>query len=674
MQQKASAPTRLALPYKPDKMDGLVSAAICLLVLVYYLLTMLKGLYWYDSAELALAANSFGVAHPPGQPGWVVLASLWQQWLPGDALWLLNAFSAICAALGVVLLYHLVGMLLSYKLGNRGKVLLVLTVLWFAWQPLMWRQATRIEVYPLAGLFALIHFYWLARMHLLASWQRLTKRQLTILGLLVGLTASVHPIVGLIAALLQLLVLLPLFFRSKDDSRYYLSMVPRVLLAIVLPLSIYLYLFMVTVDANKIAWGDFSSFKGLWNFITAKDYVSNLQATTGDRLLHLFRWIVYTSKQGLWMLYVGVTVIFFWPTKKLWYYRAILAIYVGAMFVYIASNKPFYPENPDLFGTLIPTYYLMMVATCISAVMVYKRLIEKHWRIVYVCILTLMLALSVFQFNGRRQLYVNRSMNQAPKEWVHSVLSGVSEMARQDDELLIFVSNTDHFFYPSLYLQLRERAFPNVVVFLYGAASSSWYWNFLKQRYPQLHFPKNNFTNRQERTAAFLQANAHRQVFFEWRGLGASFTPGKFLCAQSAYVAARSSCSLNKGHYKKVIEQFEDWAMNRHLWRDPDNARVLYHIALYRALDLWRQGFKVYAIEMLYRALPQDVRRGLPVLERQEILNSLAKGGSVKGSVLPDPESTFVGSLSLNLSTLGVMLAKLDLPVAIHYLSAADQL
>ena len=52
------------------------------------------GTTWYDGAELALAAATLGVAHPPGEPGYLVLASLAALVPVGDVSFRLTLLSA----------------------------------------------------------------------------------------------------------------------------------------------------------------------------------------------------------------------------------------------------------------------------------------------------------------------------------------------------------------------------------------------------------------------------------------------------------------------------------------------------------------------------------------------------------------------------------------------------
>ncbi len=60
-----------------------------------------------DSGELVLAADSLGIAHPPGYPLWVLLARLVALVPIGEVAWRVNALSALLSAAAVGLFYLL---------------------------------------------------------------------------------------------------------------------------------------------------------------------------------------------------------------------------------------------------------------------------------------------------------------------------------------------------------------------------------------------------------------------------------------------------------------------------------------------------------------------------------------------------------------------------------------
>ncbi|HEY77304.1 MAG TPA: DUF2723 domain-containing protein, partial [Thermoflexia bacterium] len=119
-----------------------------------YLATMAPGLTWAhdaaDGGELAAAAWTLGIPHPPGHPTYVLLAHLFTRLPLGGVATRTNLFSALCAAATVALV--------TYVLPRSGRrwVAAVAAGLALASAPLLWSQATVTEVHTLNGLFTAV--------------------------------------------------------------------------------------------------------------------------------------------------------------------------------------------------------------------------------------------------------------------------------------------------------------------------------------------------------------------------------------------------------------------------------------------------------------------------------------------------------------------------------------
>ena len=93
---------------------GVLSGA---LALALYLGTLAPTVTFADAGELAAAAYTLDVAHPPGFPLYLLLGKLFTLLVPwGRVVQRLNAFSALCAAATVGLL----GAALVVSLGLRS--------------------------------------------------------------------------------------------------------------------------------------------------------------------------------------------------------------------------------------------------------------------------------------------------------------------------------------------------------------------------------------------------------------------------------------------------------------------------------------------------------------------------------------------------------------------------
>ena len=121
------------------------------------------GLTWLDGGELALAAGSMGVAHPPGEPAYLVLAKLASLVPIGDLPFRLTVFSAATVAMSVGLVAWITSRMIVTLLGLANAECRVashlgggVAALAFLLAPGVQLQAVRPELYGLTILLLLL--------------------------------------------------------------------------------------------------------------------------------------------------------------------------------------------------------------------------------------------------------------------------------------------------------------------------------------------------------------------------------------------------------------------------------------------------------------------------------------------------------------------------------------
>ena len=164
-----------------------------------YLLTMDRSASWWDCGEFIATGWILGVGHPSGAPVYQLLSHLFMLLSFGNPLWvapLSNAFSALCAAITVGVLYATIR-----ELGAKPFGALV-GALCYLFCDTAWFSAVESEVYAPAMLFCSLDV-WLA-----LRWRRTgNARLLPLLGLLLGLGVGVHLMTLLVVPALALIVL-----------------------------------------------------------------------------------------------------------------------------------------------------------------------------------------------------------------------------------------------------------------------------------------------------------------------------------------------------------------------------------------------------------------------------------------------------------------------------------
>ena len=87
-----------------SRTELLCAAAIFVVALLLYTVTLAPTVTLVDSGELIVAAQGLGVAHPPGFPLWVMLAHLASLLPFGNVAVRINFSSALFAALACAML------------------------------------------------------------------------------------------------------------------------------------------------------------------------------------------------------------------------------------------------------------------------------------------------------------------------------------------------------------------------------------------------------------------------------------------------------------------------------------------------------------------------------------------------------------------------------------------
>lgn len=163
----------------PDRTLALVAAVFALLVI-----GAAPSVDWLDAGSLLSSAWVLGVAHPPGEPGWLAPARLAMLLPFGDLAFRVNLLSALCLAGCAVPLLLLVRGLVGAEEPRTEVFAVVIGLLGYGAR----MQGNRAEVY---GLVALLLLGSLA-----AAVARPGPRSSGAMGFLLGLAATVHPLLA----------------------------------------------------------------------------------------------------------------------------------------------------------------------------------------------------------------------------------------------------------------------------------------------------------------------------------------------------------------------------------------------------------------------------------------------------------------------------------------------
>ena len=236
--------------------------------LALYVATLCPGIFLLDSGELTTAAHILGVAHPPGQPLYVILAKAVTLLPFGSVAVRVNLLSALFGAGALVLLYGLTLRAARGEDRSRDAWLAPAAAggaLVLAASPALWFQSVRAEVYTLNLALCLAPVFLLAH--------RPTAARLGLTALCLGLGLCNHHFLVVLAtpAVLWLLVAHPAG-RALLRSR-------ALLLAVVVGLAALTTYALLPLRARldpALNWSDASNVQGFFDMVTARIFQSSL--------------------------------------------------------------------------------------------------------------------------------------------------------------------------------------------------------------------------------------------------------------------------------------------------------------------------------------------------------------------------------------------------------------
>jgi tetratricopeptide (TPR) repeat protein len=257
--------------------------AIFILALAIYGATLCPTVFVGDSGELAAAATTLGIAHPPGFPLWTTLGRGAVALAPGAPAVALNLLSALCTAAAAGLLAALLAMLSGRIVVSAGVALA------FALSRGVWSQAIITEVYGLNLLMTVSALTAAVAAH------GGRPRLFLLAGYLLGLGTANHPFVLLAGLPVAGLVLLPREEAQEpvsDRARRFLPMAGLFLLG----LSAYLYLPLRWTADPPVMWGGPRALGDFLDHVMRAQYGGLGEATADTSLglrLRVFGEILY---------------------------------------------------------------------------------------------------------------------------------------------------------------------------------------------------------------------------------------------------------------------------------------------------------------------------------------------------------------------------------------------
>jgi hypothetical protein len=149
----------------PPFSRALLSGVALLAPLVVYVLTLARDVTVTDSGELAAAAATLGIAHPPGYPLFTLLGWAFIHLVPVETvIFRVGLVSALAAAATALFIHRLALRLLAEpEPGSAAATGALGGALLYAFSRTPWSQAVVAEVYTLQALLVVLFLLACAR-------------------------------------------------------------------------------------------------------------------------------------------------------------------------------------------------------------------------------------------------------------------------------------------------------------------------------------------------------------------------------------------------------------------------------------------------------------------------------------------------------------------------------
>ena len=453
---------------------GLLAAAtVFVLSATIYLATMAPTVTFVDSGELIAAAQSLGVAHPPGFPLYTLLAHTATTIPAGTVAQRVHVVSALSAALAAAMLTMLALEVLRRqgprRMGAPDVVAAAAGGLLFAFSRTLWSYATVAEVYTLSIAMVLIVALLVLR------WSSREKdRSLYVAGALFGLALGVHHV----TVVLTVPALLWLVYRARG-GRFLVSktMLATTLVALTAATLVYASLALAASRSAGLNWGDPQTLERLWWHVSGRQYQSFFDFSwsgLGDSLADQARFIARQFGPrwfplALVVALAGAVRLFLRDRTVFWFLVLLVVPNLGYALVYVIS------EDKDAY--LLPTYGSLALATAVGvraccSFQGLPRRAASALAIAAALLLAVVSFASSLRFDDRHRLY-------AAHDYAEEILRSVGPHG--------FLLTYDWEVYsPLLYeLEVQHRR-PDVVAVDGNLLRRSWYFDYLARRYPDL--------------------------------------------------------------------------------------------------------------------------------------------------------------------------------------------
>lgn len=490
-------------------------------VFFVYLYNLSPGIFSADSGEMAAAAKTLGIPHPPGYPLYTLIAHLFLK-IPVNLTpaGKISLFSVLTSILALCIFLKLLLKIL------KRKIISVTVVLILAFCYPFWLYSEVVEVFSLNNLLAIVLLYLSVLIYQERDKIKI-KRYFLFFFFFIGLSLTHHHTIVLTFPALILL----LYPKRKflKDKWFFI----KCLLLLVIGFSFYLYVPMAARKNPPINWDNAVNLKNLLRLITRADYGSFVYSQSGgaqtieERLLQIPSFFYFLILDfGVIGFLLGISgFIFLYLKDKRLFLSFLAGFLVTGPFFSFYSAFPIYTSFVlGVFERFLMLSYIFWVISLGFGILAMRDILHKFFlkigikRLLGVSIILselvfLVLPLKIFSLNRQKINLRNNFLGDFVGKDILDSLPKNSIVLLMGD---LFVFNTQYVYYNLGYRN-------DVKIILASRFHLPYIRENFKRAYPEVSTPK-NLTNK-DFLRQLLELNRYKYSIFSVLMIDA---PGKW--------------------------------------------------------------------------------------------------------------------------------------------------
>lgn len=528
-------------------------------IFVIHLFSLSQSVGWFDSGEFLTTSFYLGIAHPPGEPLYLMLSKGFSLIPIGSIPFRVNLLSAVFGAISTALLLLLFRNIILRIFPDQSPekdllpflLISILIAFSIGLSHPFWYQCIRTELYSMNTMLLLV----VMNLAISSNWgDPYISKRLLLTSFIAGLSISLHPLTGIsvIPALFIMTIVSTKSVETKKGVALFKALLSTIALISIGYLLPQIYLLTRGNLAQEMDFDSIVSISDFINFVSGAVYHRTFETIGFENFMaNLTRFIPsLVSFMGLPLLIMtlfGIVISLYGAPLA----SSLLLSSIMVNLLSVLTQTLYSPRNPDSWGYIGLSLLLLSLIAGITPALLYSlsmRLTERRRLIPF---LILMIPFTVALLFRGRDLETTIYRNSAHAEiFGREILSTLPPGA-------IYMCGGDSYILPVQYMRLIEGFRQDTTLFnLYKQGGKG--IEIFKDRYPDIIIPDQPPSDEIAFSYAFALVNMRNRDIF-----ASPFTPDLLL--RSRLLPSRLLFKIKVDDERS--HQGEEWGKTLNFWK-----------------------------------------------------------------------------------------------------------